>query len=66
MSLDERAEGGLYEQIATILMRYGYSFDFNDQLWMEDYVQEHKWVDIFDIMEFYHQQRLLEIKKWDA
>ena len=33
------------------LIEHGYQIEFDDDgLWAEDWVQEHKWVDIFDLM----------------
>lgn len=37
--------------IAKWLMSRGYSaFDFGDQLWMEEYVRDHSWRDVIDLL----------------
>ena len=32
------------------LVSHGYDFDMRDGLWMEEYVRDHKWRDIFDML----------------
>lgn len=40
------------------LIVHGYSLDFDkDGLWAEDWIQEHKWNDIFELMSQYASER---------
>lgn len=41
------------------LIAHGYSLDFDkDGFWAEDWIQEHKWVDIFELMSQYASEVL--------
>ena len=49
--------------LKQFLQKQGYSIDFDeDGLWTEDYVSEHRWKDVFELMEEYHNQFKKELK----
>ena len=39
-----------YIEIGHFMNQRGYSFDMDDGFWFEDYCQDHKWKEIFDLM----------------
>ena len=43
-----------YYKIGEWLKTQGYEINLKDDLWFEDYVQDHKWKDIFDLMLDYY------------
>ena len=43
-----------YKEIGHWLSRQGYEFEFDkDGFWFEEYITEHKWKDVFEMMHKY-------------
>lgn len=48
------------------LTTHGYSMDFDeDGLWAESWIQEHKWIDVFELMVRYSSEVFIEANKDD-
>lgn len=53
-----RKENERITKAAEYLNSVGYCHDFADQLWMEDYVLDHKWRDVLELMDDYANYKL--------
>jgi len=52
-------EEKLYNRIADYFDSVGYEFERDeDGFWFEEYVKDHKWKDIFELMEKYAKLRI--------
>jgi hypothetical protein len=49
----------MYKRLADYLVSTGYDFEFDsDGFWFEEYVDDHKWKDVFELMEEYSQHQI--------